>query len=107
MMICLCIFQKVGKTGQNKESSIIDTKSRSKKVAVERNCKEGRKMIDYKLIILEALLLYTPIIFMIMIIMIITIAFFVLSMRDSDDSDKQKKKEDIEGKFNENERTKR
>lgn len=63
--------------------------------------------MDDKLIILEALLLYTPIIFMIMIIMIITIAFFVLSMRDSDDSDKQKKKEDIEGKFNENERTKR
>lgn len=43
------------------------------------------------LIIFEAVLLYTPVIFIIM-----TIAFIVLSMRDSmrdsDDSDKQKKK---------------
>lgn len=42
-MICLCIFQKVGKIGRNKESSITDTKSRSEKVVVEKNCKEEEK----------------------------------------------------------------
>lgn len=40
-MICLCIFQKVRKIGQDKESSIANIRKRNEKVVEENCCKKG------------------------------------------------------------------